>query len=143
MVRWGISSHVRRHSKESVLHPSPLRWHNQKVAAYKPREEVSQWNLLCCHLNLRPLASRIMRGRSLIFKELSLWYFVMGSSSRPIHDHPYIVKNPKQREKFEKSLFLGGRGWGLRQSTLTITEERSEAKIQMLVRNYAKKKTAD
>lgn len=132
MVRWGISSHVRRHSKEFVLHPSPLRWHNQKVAAYKPREEVSQWNLLCCHLNLGPLASRIMRGRSLIFKELSLWYFVMGSSSRPIHDHPYTVENPKQREKFEKRLFLGGWGWGLRQSTLTITEERSKLRYRCL-----------
>lgn len=56
----------------------------------------------------------------------------MGSSSRPIYYHPYTGENPKQREKFEKSLFLGGRGWGLRQSTLAKTEERSEAKIQML-----------
>lgn len=48
----------------------------------------------------------------------------------------------QNKEKSLKQAFFLGVG-GLRQSTLTKTEERSEAKIQMLVRNYAKKKTAD
>ena len=51
--------------------------HSQMTSTYKPREEASEWNLLCWHLDLGLLSLQTVKNKFLLFKSPKLWHFVL------------------------------------------------------------------
>lgn len=93
----GIVALIWRGTKESP--PSvPTKWgHSGKVVKNKPERDVSpKLNHIGTLISIRLPVSRTMRNKFMLFKQCSLWYFVMAAHAD--YDTPqgknYLNKNP-------------------------------------------------
>lgn len=87
---------IGREPKELALFLSPhvhkelVMWaHNEMAAAYKLREDASEWNLPCWHLDLE-----LRKNKFLLLKAPSLWHFIRQNKLFPLlvhHTHHFCT----------------------------------------------------